>query len=649
MSPPVRPEPDPMLRLRYFKETGQSEQAAQYEKYLRETNQWRDSGPSPRMREVGAAIRRDINERESRTPETRLNAGLQAFSDASTFGVAGLVDDFVSGIGTPGGFRANRDFRDASRDQLSGTEAAVIGIAGGLANPVGAFLGPAKVGAGLARAGLLRTMGKGAVEGALQGGAQMFGENVGTTRGAVDETLFGAAMGAPFGAAGAGIARSIAGRAGGALPSEITASGRAARANEADRAMRYEVPAVPQGPGMPPPMDLDVLGPNAMAQAARAGHSVEGDIAARPAFEQRASQMVDAITHDAPDAIAEGNRLRAVRRAQADIDFPAAEAATKGKAKDSPFLRAFRDTEAGGVVWNKIMRARPARVLAAGDPARALPSNAAGDTVPDAEAIHEMTRWLRKRSKAKGGSFPDGIDADDAVTALELLEQTKNKLPKAYRTAIDNYARLSEPIEALELGMRRFELNPVSRKAAPRAVENVRNAMATMSPEALAALRLGKHFDIASRVRKGTLTPESAVAATTRAGDPTAFELSLLGPQVQSRFPAWENALRRQGKTIGATQPMPPQDAPGLLGAVLRGTSMMGKEATAWRILRGALSDAGAAQVGKEQAAYINLITKQGNWDRTLAALSAKDQAVVRAAQQAAARSGRQGGLLFPE
>jgi len=45
MAPSVRPEPDPMLRLQYFRDTGQPDQAKLYEQYLRETGQYREPAP----------------------------------------------------------------------------------------------------------------------------------------------------------------------------------------------------------------------------------------------------------------------------------------------------------------------------------------------------------------------------------------------------------------------------------------------------------------------------------------------------------------------------------------------------------------------------------------------------------------------------
>lgn len=50
----VRPEPDPMLRLQYYRETGQADQAKLYEQYLHETGQYRDTSaqaplPTPKF------------------------------------------------------------------------------------------------------------------------------------------------------------------------------------------------------------------------------------------------------------------------------------------------------------------------------------------------------------------------------------------------------------------------------------------------------------------------------------------------------------------------------------------------------------------------------------------------------------------------
>lgn len=52
---PAVQQDDPMLRLQYYRETGQQAEAQQYEQYLRETNQYRD--PTPAVSPTTAAIR----------------------------------------------------------------------------------------------------------------------------------------------------------------------------------------------------------------------------------------------------------------------------------------------------------------------------------------------------------------------------------------------------------------------------------------------------------------------------------------------------------------------------------------------------------------------------------------------------------------
>lgn len=53
-------EENPMERLRYYRETGQAEEAKQYERYLRETGQWKDERSLPLARaDVISALPRD--------------------------------------------------------------------------------------------------------------------------------------------------------------------------------------------------------------------------------------------------------------------------------------------------------------------------------------------------------------------------------------------------------------------------------------------------------------------------------------------------------------------------------------------------------------------------------------------------------------
>lgn len=158
----------------------------------------RPAGPSERERMARARAREATNEAE-RTSRSRLDevgAVAESFADASTFGLAGLATDAIDAALSGRTFRANRDARQMSREAMSGYDRTLSGVAGALANPVGAVFRPAQAGTGIVKAGLL-----GAREGAVQGAMTAFGENAGTTRGAADATVRGAVGGALLGGA----------------------------------------------------------------------------------------------------------------------------------------------------------------------------------------------------------------------------------------------------------------------------------------------------------------------------------------------------------------------------------------------------------------------------------------------------------------
>ena len=584
MSPPIRPEQETEAQR-----TAREVEAWQTAQEVREYMARRENPNRPKsanMRAVGAAIREDVNRRERQPVGVLENlANLsEMVSDASTFGLSGLaLDTFNSRLAMGDDaswerFRARRDARQVNREAMQGSDQLGAGIAGGLMNPSSAFLGPARAGAGA-----LRIMGKGLLEGALQGGAQVAGENVGATNDPATGSSLGGRVGAGmavgglFGGAIAPFAAHIAGGASRMDPVAEAAARRAAEAARTDRALGHTVPVLPTGPGMPRPMDIDRVGPESIAQARGATRNTRGWEATRAPFEARMAEMPNALTGDAPDAITLGNQLRADRDAQASVDFPAAVEDGKGIPIDSPFLNKLLMTRAGRVAWAEIQAARPGMVLASGDPARALPvvtrttpDGPVDEVFPDAEAVHEMTRWLRERSKTgKGQVPPDGVGSHEAGIALGLLEQTRNELPPLHRVAVDNYARNSEPISALEMGRGRWAVNPSPGKKADRmAVANVRSRMAKMSPEAQDMVRTGKQFDLATRVNEGKLTPAKAVKQLNRPNSTLAQEMDISGSPLPARLRAWNDVAERQSSVLPAKVPI---SRTGVLGIVRTG------------------------------------------------------------------------------
>lgn len=156
---------DPMLRLQYYKETGQADEAKNYEAYLRETGQWKDSASpqlTPRMRQLRAAERlrlnandKDMADAETRTPGTMFAGGVAALGrhipgmEAVQAGARSAASHILPG--------PSQDYRTALND-IRGAEAD---------NPMSGVIG--LLGGGVASAAM---PGSPAVSGAVYGGAQ---------------------------------------------------------------------------------------------------------------------------------------------------------------------------------------------------------------------------------------------------------------------------------------------------------------------------------------------------------------------------------------------------------------------------------------------------------------------------------------------
>lgn len=221
-----------------------------------------------------------------RTLSDDIGAVAQTVLDASTFGLEGLAEDALS----PGNFQQNRELRAANKAALPAKVAIPAAIAGTMLNPVGAFLGPAKAGAGV-----LRTLGKGIVEGGLQGGAMAAGENIGREGGAdalASRVGTGVTLGGAFGGAGGVLgrrfARGMARETGISEPVEA-ATRRAQSALDADKV--YQVPVFPTGVGAPKTTTFDVAGPTFRREVAEASKSVPGRQVTETALAGRKAEM----------------------------------------------------------------------------------------------------------------------------------------------------------------------------------------------------------------------------------------------------------------------------------------------------------------------------------------------------------------------
>lgn len=736
--------------------------------------------PKPRGYRTPEQIARLNKQDWARVFEGDSGASLQALSDAASFGLTGLLSDALSG----GDFRENRELRALNKASLGKWEGRGLGVAGGLLNPVGTFLGPAKGGAGL-----LRTAGKGMVEGAAQGVTQTVGENVGREDFGVGDVVIPGLLSALFGGTAAGVARKFARR--GIDPVTEAAERRAAEARAADA--KYGVPIRDVPTGMPPELALDVAGPTTLAHARGAARSVEGRETFRQVFERREAAIPKALTGDVPDATVLEEQLRKAQSAEGRKLYTEAVEATKGQPVESEALEAFMASPAGRAAWAAAKDARANRLAAMGDVAaadRALPTrdvpieveltpppsvgvrsaegalrrnledvpnaeleaewqrlaeelagdeasiahrqlpkwanyqelppteqlgkkgatdlptgddmfdpdelakmrsadkfynkrqvirqakeramgriraelDARGGTrstasatetveVPDAEALHHMTRTLRRWAKGEPGQAPpQGIAAEDAITARELLGRVREELPEPFKIANRAWAEKAENIRMVQLGRRPAAANPPPTRSGAQVtvpLAAVERKVGAATPYQRGLFATGKTFDLASRIRSGQLTPAAAAKALADPNSPLARELRLTNVPLAVRLKIADEILSRQGDILsGRGEALEPES---------RALATKLAEAAAptlwWTLIKGARHAVGRTaaktkvKMGREDEAFARLLT--GSSDdlmRAIRQLGERDTRVGTTAAKASARAGRVGGLLY--
>lgn len=619
-----------------------------------------------------------LDRARSRTYLDDLGAVAQSFADAGTFGAVGLLDDAL----TPGGFTANRNARRASREELPASARVAAGISGGLAagliNPV-SFLR-----ASPASASLIARMGKGAAEGAIQGGVSQFGENVGATERypgeMTDVVRTGAVAGGLLGGVVTPMAQRLADvgakrffdplhpvvpdRLGGAamrgrMVAE-SASDQAARNIEegitADVAAGFRPPTPPRGPGFPEPMALDVQGPNVLSRARGATGTVAGREAMRGPLEARAARARAEVTQGTPDAPAIQQNLEAAREAQAGYEDVWEQ--TKGTPVLTPWLEDFiNKTDIGKKAWEAAMRSRQTVVL--DDPTRALPTvqrwngpELVDSPVPDAEAVHLMKRYLGRLAGNEDAAVAEGFTADAAKKALSSFRNVREALPPVVRAADDRYAETSGLIDALQTGRTPWRPNPVNPRADIANVVRDINALPAQagpaSPRAM--VNIGKQFDIASRIREGGegVIPRMAEQAR-NPQSALAQELAVMGGDMPARLSAWSDVLERQGAVLPSGVVPTEPGAEGLLGAIaeVAGPSAPLIAARTGRKLIGRQSPRAQAARSRADEIVSELMTQTPEqFQAYLRRMRAMDAAQAKAGRGASRAAGIIGGLL---
>ena len=667
MTPPLRPERSPAEYLMALR-VSDPEKAQAFEAFLTERGQAHHIGIADRQMTYRSGglerMNRNANAVDAeRTPGEQVTTALNSALDAGTFGLAGLAADALS----PGDFRANRDARKAEYGRLSTSDRVLSGLAGGLANPVSRVL-PAIP----ASSGYLATAGRGALEGALQGAATGFGENVGTTEGAGMGTAIGAVGGAVGGAVLTPLAKALMARGGGvaedatrrALDAQVADAGPVAPAAQAPmqsfrlaRPTLQQTPLAPVPRNAPTPMAVDVAGPNMVANARGATSTVPGREGFRVPFEARAAAMPEAVTGDVPDAVALGNTLTTMRGEVADPAYQAAIEATKGQAVDSDLISAILTTPMGQKAFKAVAERRPNRVVAVGDPARALPTverfkgpNLVDEPVPDAEALHEVKRQLSEWANLSPDvAAASGVDAIGAKDALGLFTRLRQEIPAPFRQADELYQEMSRPIDALEMGRQpwRPNPNPAAFKSEKLATTNAMDAYRGMGPREQVMVSTGKRYDLASRIREGKLSLADALAQMDNPQSTLATEMDVAGGGLGERIRQWAPVLSRQEQVLPSGQLAIEPTVNSAIAAVAEVAdpyaARMGVRAA--RRMLGKSSAANMAERGAEDAAFAGLMTgRPETLADALANLAAKDQRVSRRLSGTAGAVGRMAG-----
>lgn len=646
---------------------------ADVEAYLREKG-FEPEAKSKRPLTPAQIARLDLNQFEKNAAELgasltygeQVTAGIDNMLNAMTFGASGIAADKMAG----GDYTANRDARQAIYRGMPQAARVATSIAGGIANPLQRFVRPAQAGASL-----LNIAGRGMLEGIIQGGLTGYGENVGTTEGATGATVSGALWGGLGGGILAPAAAHVAATGRDALDPLLqylpkfadsegainrmaareasdAAASRVADARTRAASVGSSAAATPQvGAGMPTPMAVDVATPTEVAFLRGAAKSTAGREAMAGPFAQREADALPSITGDAPNAVKTENALRTRRAAQAKADFASAIEATKGIPISSKTIKDIFNTPVGQAAWKEIQAARKVTVVATQDPSRALPKDAKGNPVPDAEAVHQLTRRLRAWGKAeKGQVFPEGVDAEAAGDALALLDRAMPEMPLPYQVAVENYAAASRPIDAVQRGRApwRSNPNPLNKRARQLTLENIEAKVPSMSAGEQALLREGKQFDVASRLNRGTSIQQAAGLLDNPASE-LSREMAVAGGPMPARIRAWNTALERQGDILsGRGEVIEPQSG-GLLAraaeyfaptakwmAAKAGKAQLGEHATVTELKR-ALAD---AEFAKLYTGDVNAPT------RALEAWRKMGAAKGRIGSRLSAQIGRQGGLL---
>lgn len=588
---------DPQLRLRYYRETGQTEEAQHYEQYLRETGQLGASPHAAAPPPTPPSAPRDQTSAASPLPHDTPHGVSREFddglakrgpvSDLSRAALSGATfnfgDELTAGANTAlehgRALLTGQPARSSYAERVAAERAAgkdfarthpktnvAAEMAGGLATI------PFTMGAGAAAKGatVLGKVGHAAKVGALSGAAYGVGEGEGAgdrlTKGAV-----GGVLGGVLGGTMSGVGQAATGVARATIP----AVARRMATKDATRLLAERV-AMDEAAGVPaktlpaafPGRALDVGGPNvrSLAQgiAAQPGTGramLETALTERAAGERPAiAKALESATGPSSVGMTVLKKMEEARSQEAGRLFGAARQATEGQAIESPTLTNVIKTPAGQAAYKWALTQKANRLLSlpqgAVDPAapagftaeqwaNALQRmEAKGMTVPretielpDAEVVHYMKQHLAKLARLGQQDGAQGALATSAQGVMGLWGRVQKELPAPWAEADKAFAVASRKIDAFNAGRRILQTteNPAgpARSAPARSLSGVLGTFGT--GETAEPLRQGAQHAVSEGFERTSASPQRFFA-----GSPERVQ------QVGAAFPNREGAASFQ-------------------------------------------------------------------------------------------------------
>jgi hypothetical protein len=247
-----------------------------------------------------------------------------------------------------------------------------------------------------------------------------------------------------------------------------------------------------------------------------------------------------------PDAVTELQGAVATRRARADQNYATFIELTKGKPIDlSPEMEAFMKTPAGQAAWTFVQRSRLNEL----DPSLRLPTverwngpDLVDEAWPDAQAVHEMKRYLRNAARMQPGqTTPEGLSSIDAGRAAKLMDPVMETLDPIVRTADAAYAGDSRAVDAIATGMVPSRGNPPVKQAMKTSLTAREQQVGTMEPQNAEAFARSKQWELAQRLRGG-MSPERAARMLEEPTSDLARTVRLAGLDPAALAAEWRTA-----------------------------------------------------------------------------------------------------------